>query len=87
MKIFIGLNSDENADSTCYINVFNIDYVLKINSDGDQQTIIRFKGSNNQINTPVPVKEVMRRINNALDSFENKKMKEEITRASLIDLD
>ncbi len=87
MKIFVGLSKDENDDYSCYINVFNIDYVVTIDGGENTKTAIRFKGSGNQINSPLPIKEVMRRINNAINSFENKKKKEEITRAELMDLE
>ncbi len=83
MKIFISLNEDNNNDdSVCYINILNIDYILR--PKDTTKTIIRFKGSGNQINTTLLVKEVMRRIDVALNGIKTQK---EISRASLMDFE
>lgn len=88
MKIFISLSrSGSDDDNPCYVNAFNIDYVYYNATRSKNKTTIRFKGSENQINTDISTKEVVRRITAALDDFENRKIKEEISRASLMDLE
>lgn len=88
MKVFISLGKPgSDDDNPCYINAFNIDYIYYSVGRSKNKTTIRFKGSENQINTDISTKEVVRRITAALDDFENRKIKEEISRASLMDLE
>ena len=78
MKMFIEIDDD----NPCYINAFNIDYILGT----DTQTTIAFKGSNNKIYTAVSAQEIMKRIEKITNENTSRSI-EEITRSQLLDLD
>lgn len=81
-KIFINLEKEESADNPCYVNIFNIDYIVRTKSDG--KTTIAFTGSANRIYSSLTTKEVHRRIDIALNGMPEV---EEIDRFQLVDME
>lgn len=82
-KIFIDLAKDfDSDDNPSYVNIFNIDYIVRTKSDG--KTTIAFKGSANRVYTSLTTKEIHRRINIALNGMPEV---EEIDRFQLVDME